>query len=269
MRRLALFSDIHANLLALDAVLDDIDVVDSAIGDRAERSCLGDLIGYGPDPAGVIERIRKSGIPTILGNYDEGVATRRGSCGCYYATDQARSDGDRSYAFTDAELSEADAQWLRSLPSELRLSEGGVRVLLTHGSPRKINEYLLLDRTEKQLARLAAAADADLVCHGHVHIPYHRSFATPERGTVHYISSGSVGKPKDGDPRACWVEVLIGSASDVREAAPVDDALAPAGESDTYVAARVHRVAYDVEAVAGAMLERGLPATLAGALRSA
>ena len=86
-----------------------------------------------------------------------------------------------------------------------------MRVLLAHGSPRKINEYLLLDREDKQLSRLADQAEADVVCIGHIHIPYHRSMTATDGRTVHYVSSGSVGKPKDGDPRAGWVELVIGT----------------------------------------------------------
>jgi predicted phosphodiesterase len=103
MRRIALFSDVHGNLPALDAVLADI----RASG-VAETYCLGDLVGYGPDPAGVIARVRELGIATIRGNYDEGIGTRRGECGCYYATEQAKADGAASYAFTDAALDDVD-----------------------------------------------------------------------------------------------------------------------------------------------------------------
>jgi hypothetical protein len=78
MRRIALYSDIHGNVPALQGVYDDIDAAGIA-----ERYCLGDLIGYGPDPIGVIERVRASGDPLIRGNYDEGVASRAGGCGCY------------------------------------------------------------------------------------------------------------------------------------------------------------------------------------------
>lgn len=247
MRRFAIFSDIHGNLAALEAVLVDIDATGIL-----ERYCLGDLVGYGPEPAGVIERVRSLGIPTIRGNYDDGIGNRRGECGCYYATDQARSDGAASYAITDAAIGDTDAAWLAALPDAIRFEAEGVRVLLTHGSPRKINEYLMPDRTDEQLARLAVGASADLVCVGHVHIPYHRTVdalaatlgSTGRR--IHYVSSGSVGKPKDGDPRACWVEVVIGSAYQV--------------------GAVVHRVSYDVEAVAAAVIAAGLPSTLAEAL---
>jgi predicted phosphodiesterase len=244
VRRIALLSDIHGNLAALDAVLADID----AAGIE-ERCCLGDLVGYGPDPAGVIDRVRASGMPTILGNYDEGIAQRRGECGCYYATPLARSDGAASYAYTEPLVDDGCAAWLLGLAREIRFEQAGLRVLLSHGSPRRINEYLLSDRTDEQLARLAAEAEADLVCVGHIHVPYVRSLAGPDGARVVYVSDGSVGKPKDGDPRACWAELLLGDAGEV-------DAV-------------FHRVAYAVEAVAAAMRAAGLPETLVAALSAA
>ena len=263
MRRFALLSDVHGNLTALEAVLADIDA--AGVG---ERYCLGDLVGYGPEPAAVIARIRSLGIVTVRGNYDEGIGNRRGECGCYFATDQARSDGALSYAFTDGALSDTDAAWLADLPDEVRFKAEGVRVLLTHGSPRRINEYLLPDRTDEQLAQLAVAASADLVCVGHVHIPYHRAMLVGDGRRVHYVSSGSVGKPKDGDPRAAWVEVAIGSRKEVGAFAPNDPAVERAGVG-SWVGAIVHRVAYDVDSVADAVVAAGLPPTLAEALRRA
>ena len=201
-----------------------------------------------------------------MGNYDEGVAHRRGECGCYYATEQARVDGAASYDFTDAALGDEQRAWLAELPGEIRFEHEGARVLLAHGSPRKINEYLLPDRTDEQLARLADAAQADVVCVGHIHIPYHRVLDGAS-GSVHYVSSGSAGKPKDGDPRACWVELLLGAEAEVLAAADGDHAVARAGATDIAVGLVVHRVAYDVESVASAMLAAGLPPTLAEALR--
>jgi predicted phosphodiesterase len=244
VRHIALISDIHGNLTALDAVLADIDA--ARIG---ERYCLGDLVGYGPDPKGVVDRMRASGIPTVLGNYDEGIGLRRGDCGCYYATPLARSDGEAGYAFTEAQIDDDRAAWLAGLPHELRFTHGGRRVLLVHGSPRKVNEYLLPDRTDEQLVRLAKAADADIVCVGHVHMPYHRVLAGSDGTRIDYVSVGSVGKPKDGDPRACWTELTLGDEGSVD--------------------ADFHRVAYDIETVAAKMRAAGLPDTLITALRDA
>jgi len=260
MRRFALFSDVHGNIRALEAVLADMD----ARG-VAERYCLGDLVGYGAEPASVVERIRSLGIPTVRGNYDDGVGARRGECGCYYATPEAREDGAASYDFTDSALDDADHDWLAALPDEIRFEAEGVRVLLAHGSPRKINEYLLPDRTDAQLIRLAKEADADLVCVGHVHIPYHRSLLAEDGRHVHYVSSGSVGKPKDGDPRACWVEVVIGTAEQV-EAEAGSDVSAEQAAGESWVGVLAHRVLYDAEGAAKAVLAAGLPPRLAGGL---
>lgn len=263
LRRIALFSDIHGNLVALDAVLADV----ARAGVR-EMYCLGDLVGYGPDPEGVIDRVKALGIPTILGNYDEGVGNRRGECGCYYGSEQGRRDGTASYSFTDRAVDDEHAAWLAALPKALGFEERGARVLLVHGSPRKINEYLLPERTDEQLARLAEAAGADVVCVGHVHVPYHRMLQGSQ-GTVHYVSAGSVGKPKDRDPRACWVELLLGTADEVMAGTPEHARATSAGATETWVAAIIHRVDYAIDDVQRQMLRAGLPPTLAAALRSA
>lgn len=267
MRRISLFSDVHANTVALDAVLADV-----AASGISDVYCLGDLVGYGPDPAGAVERIRSRNIPTVRGNYDEGVGTRRGECGCYYATEQAKSDGAASYAFTDGALDDADHAWLAVLPTELRLEYEGARVLFAHGSPRRINEYLLPDRTAAQLTRLADAANADVVCIGHIHTPYHRVLTADDGRAVHYVSSGSVGKPKDGDSRAGWVELVFGTKAEVNAACPDDHAAGPVGMPGTervWLGTVVHRVAYDVDRVVAAVVAAGLPRTLAEALRTA
>jgi len=257
-----MFSDVHANLLALEAVLADIQR--EAIG---EIYCLGDLVGYGPDPGGVVERVRGLGIPTIRGNYDDGIGNRRGGCGCYYSTEQAESEGAISYAFTEAALEDAQVDWLASLPDQIRFEHRGVRLLLAHGSPRKINEYLLPDRGDRQLARLADEAKADVVCVGHVHVPYHRTLEGTDGRTIHYVSSGSVGKPKDGDPRAGWVELALGSEEEVGRHASGDESRSVAGLTETWAGTVVHRVAYDVEATADSVIRAGLPAAFAEALR--
>jgi predicted phosphodiesterase len=254
-RRFALYSDVHGNVSALEAVYQDMD--DAGV---LERYCLGDLVGYGADPAGVIERVRRSGDPVVQGNYDRGVGGRLGDCGCYYATEQARADGQASYDFTSANIDDVDAEWLAALPVELRLEHQGARVLLCHGSPRKVNEYLLPDRTDSQLERLAREASAEVVCVGHVHVPYHR---TPAPG-IHYVSSGSVGKPKDGDPRACWVELVLGDAEVM--AAVNDSSAAVVGATGVWLAAIAHRVPYAVDVEAAAMRAAGLPESLARAI---
>lgn len=260
MRRIALISDVHGNTKALDAVLAEIG--SSGVG---SVFCLGDLIGYGPDPSGVVERIRALGMPSLLGNYDEGVASRSGDCGCFYPSEQARADGEASYEFTTAAVSDSDAEWLLALPREFRVCEMGVRLLFVHGSPRKLNEYLLPDRSATSFLRIAREAEADVVCVGHVHVPYHLVFERDDGGFVHFVSAGSVGKARDEPGRACWVELLVGDEEQVRSAAS-DSAAAPAGSDGAWLGISVHHVDYDVESVAAAMREEGLPETLVASM---
>ena len=262
MRRFALYSDIHGNIAALDAVLADIE----AAG-LTERYCLGDLVGYGPEQSAVIARVRETGDPVIRGNYDDGVGFRKGQCGCYYATAEAKADGEESYRFSDEALNDEEHAYLAGLLDEVRFEVEGVRVLLCHASPRRINEYLMPDRPDSNLAKLAELADADLICFGHVHLPYHRTVRLDSGRIAHFVSDGSVGKPKDGDPRACWAEIIIGSAEEVDAYAPNDSAAECAGGS--WVGVRFHRAEYDVDAVAEAVVAAGLPVRLANALRTA
>ena len=229
--------------------------------------CLGDLVGYGPDPSGVVARMRQSGIKTIGGNHDDMSAVRRPRRTGTQAGSSGDTDGARSYAFTNEALTESDRLWLASLPASLRFEQAGLRVLLVHGSPRLIDEPLTLQSDDRLLADLATRAAADIVCVGHIHVPYHRQVSVGAT-TAHYVSSGSVGMPMDGDTRACWVELVIdpagsGSAAESSEARA--KATDPAAQP--HVAVEVHRCAYDAEAVAEAVLSAGLPTALADALR--
>lgn len=223
-RRIALYSDIHANVPALEAVLADI-----VCAGIAERYCLGDLVGYGSDPSGVITLVQAAGDPVVRGNYDDGVGRRLGGCGCYYPTDEDKVTGAESYARTDAALDDSEHEYLADLLDDIRLEVLGARVLLCHGSPRRINEYLMPDRPESNLAKLADLGGADVVCVGHVHIPYHRVLTADDGRAVHYVSDGSVGKPKDGDSRPCWAELVFGTKAEVNVACEGDRAAGPVG----------------------------------------
>lgn len=237
MESLALFSDVHGNRWALEAVLRDVDSTG-----LSQIYCLGDLVGYGADPMGVIDVLRARGVQTILGNYDEGIAWETGDCGCFYPDEEARRIGEASYAFTVAEVTADHKAYLRTLPRELHVNLAGKKVHLVHGSPRRINEYLLRDRDERTFLRLAEAETDDVLCFGHTHDPWFRWY-----GGKLFVSVGSVGRPKGGDPRAAYV---ILSAF-------------PGGPIDV----EIRRVFYDVEAAARAVLAAGLPITLADMLR--
>jgi putative phosphoesterase len=192
--RIAIFSDVHGNLPALDAVL-------ANIGSQQPDAiyCLGDLVGYAPFPNEVVERIRQEAIPTIMGNYDDGVGFERDDCGCAYREEDEKRRGDQSLAWTKTHVTSENKAFLRTLKPEIRFDADGRRVLLVHGSPRKINEYLFEDRPIASFQRLAASSNADIIVYGHTHKPY-----TKLVDGVLFLNAGSVGKPKDGDRRACY-----------------------------------------------------------------
>jgi putative phosphoesterase len=192
--RIAILSDIHGNLPALEAVL-----ADAASRHVDTMYCLGDLVGYAPFPNEVIERIRREAIPTIMGNYDDGVGFERDECGCAYREEEEKRRGDQSLAWTKAHVTDENKAFLRTLKPEIRCEVDGRRVLLVHGSPRKINEYLFEDRPMSSFQRLAASSNADILVYGHTHKPYTKSV-----DGVLFLNVGSVGKPKDGDWRACY-----------------------------------------------------------------
>lgn len=251
--KIALFSDIHANLPALEAVLADMDTKQpDAV------YCLGDLVGYAPWPNEVIDLIRARRIPTIAGNYDEGIGLHSDECGCAYKTDEDKATGKVSIRLTNAWVDAARRAYLRDLPAHIavdfRFGGESLRLLLVHGSPRKINEYLFEDRDEKSLLRILKDANADIMAFGHTHKPWHRALADGPHFR-HAINTGSVGKPKDGDPRACYVLLHL-------------DAHASKTSKES-IRVEFVRVPYDVEKAAQAIEKSELPDRLAGMLREA
>ena len=206
--RIAIFGDLHANRAATEAVLASID--------RAQPDavyCLGDLVGYGAFPIETIDLIRARAIPTIMGNYDDGVGFDRDDCGCAYRDAGERERGQQSLVWTRAVTTDDRKAWLRTLAPEIRFTVHGVRVRLVHGSPRRMNEYLFEDRDPASLARIAAVADAEVLVFGHTHKPWARDI-----DGVQFVNAGSVGKPKDGDPRAGWLLLTIDASGTVTSA---------------------------------------------------
>ena len=235
--RVAVLSDIHANLPALDAVLADAGDVDAIWQ-------LGDVVGYGPDPDGVVDRLRSIGAIGVRGNHD--AAAVGGT-----EIDWFNADARRAMEWTRSTIAPETRAWLAALP-ERRTTDG---VELVHASPREpVWEYVL--------SKDAARANLEVVntpigLHGHTHLPVawvedrHRidllrpaageSLELGDRKAL--INPGSVGQPRDGDPMASYL------------------VLDPGSGRMTW-----HRVAYDVEAVQAAMRAVGLPASLAARL---
>ena len=191
---IAVFSDVHGNLPGLQAILADVES-----RSLSNIICLGDLVGYGPFPNEVAALVAERAIPTVMGNYDQGIGFATGDCGCAYKTAEQRAEGAASLAWTDAVASDETRAFLRTLEDRFVVETAAGELLAVHGSPRRINEYLFEDRPESAMARMAGANPARAIVFGHTHIPYVREVA----GTA-FVNVGSAGRPKDGDWRVCY-----------------------------------------------------------------
>ena len=238
MDYITVFGDIHANMPALAAGLADMDA-----RKLANRYCLGDLVGYGVQPNEVVAAVRALGVPVIMGNYDDGVGQESDDCGCAYKDPVAEALGKRSIAWTNERTTAENKAYLRTFVPSIPLRLSDLNVLLVHGSPRKINEYLYEDRPAAGMERIMDAAEVDVLVCGHTHLPYHRVLPSGR----HIVNAGSVGKPKDGDPRAGYT------------------VLRAEGE---VLSVEFIRVNYDIEAAAGAIEATTMPHEFAAMLRA-
>jgi predicted phosphodiesterase len=246
MKRLALISDIHANLPALRAVLADID-------DRANVDAvyhLGDLTGYAPWPNEVVSLLRDRAIAGISGNYDSTVATDYKHCGCRADTPHDEELSHISFEWTRSHVTPETKKYLGTLPFRLDIRPfgghvSGPTITLVHGNQTLNTVYVTEDRSDAFLEKMAkdlGSRPQDVICFGHTHKPWQRVVEG-----VQFVNTGSVGRPKDGDPRAGYV-LLITEGSAVR--------------------VEFIRVAYDVDEAARAIRDSELPAEFADFLKS-
>ncbi len=242
----ALISDIHANLPALESVLTDI-ARRPEIGGTYH---LGDLVGYAPWPDETVGLIERAGIAGVAGNYDSTVATDYKHCGCKYEDPVQEQLSHVSYEWTRAHVSTATKRFLGALPFRLDLlpnggHQAGPRVILVHGTPTLNTLYWTEDRPDDFCLKMASHAGAkpgDVLAFGHTHKPWHR-----EVGGIHFVNTGSVGRPKDGDPRAGYVLLDIGAGP---------------------VRVEFVRVTYDLERAVEGILRSDLPDAFAEYLRT-
>ena len=240
-----LISDIHANLPALEAVLAE---VAKASPDSIHH--LGDLVGYGPWPNETVERLRTAGMEGVAGNYDSTVATDSPHCGCRADSPRDEELAHISYEWTLKAVSPESKKFLASLPFRIDVRPrgghvAGPTIILLHSTPVNNLVYVTEDRSDTFLTKMAQQAGAkagDIICFGHTHKPWHRVV-----DGIHFVNTGSVGRPKDEDPRACYVVIDTGH--------------------DAPVIAFV-RTSYDIERTCKGILEAGLPADFAEFLRT-
>jgi diadenosine tetraphosphatase ApaH/serine/threonine PP2A family protein phosphatase len=230
----ALLSDIHANWIALEAVLSDLAAQDGV----EDVICLGDVVGYGPEPDRCLEHVRSSGWLTLVGNHDR-------ACTDPTVLGWFNADAAAAVRWTITQLNSEQLDWLRALPE--RGERAGSQ--LVHASPRDpVYEYILDSETAEANLRLIG----DGLCfHGHTHVPgvFHVEHGELTHSYLHgcvpvagpaLVNPGSVGQPRDGDPDASY------------------GLWDPEASSFEF-----RRVPYDREVVKRAILDRGLPPRLA------
>jgi len=243
---IALISDVHANLPALEAVLADI----ARRNDIAATYHLGDLVGYAPWPDKTVALLREANIIGIAGNYDSTVASDYKHCGCKYEDPRQEELSHISYDWTRRHVSRETKAALGRLPFRLdvRLAGGhqsGSTLVLVHGTPTLNTLYWTEDRPDsfcRQMARVAGAKAGDVIAFGHTHVPWQRAV-----DGIHFLNAGSVGRPKDGDWRACYVVLRFAEGA---------------------LRAEFVRVEYDIEQAVRGIRESELPNDFAGHLRT-
>jgi putative phosphoesterase len=252
--RIALFSDIHANLPALEAFFADVESINVDA-----LYCLGDLVGYNIWPNEIIQEIRKRKIATLAGNHDEAIGnmvnTRK-------EIDVAvMSNGAISKEFTNQLLTEDNRAYLLTLPKHIRLefqfNAEKISILLVHGSPNSIDEYLFAERPKQELIEMMKTSNADILCFGHTHKPFHKVLDVPMNGITYYkhaINIGSVGKPKDNNTKGCYVILELNKNASLLDEKSIN--------------VEFIRFEYDIEKVAKAIEDCVLPNEFATNLRN-
>jgi putative phosphoesterase len=234
--KIAVFGDIHGNIESLEAAYDAAMILKP---DKIFH--LGDLGGYAPFVNEVVNFLIEHGIEGVQGNYDEAVGNDREHCGCKAEDPVQEKMANRSFAWTKSHVSPKSRDYMKDLPKEITFDVGSRKVQLFHATPRKNNLYWYEDRPDKFFREMAEKVKADVMIYGHTHKPYWKDI----NGKI-FINAGSVGKPKDDDPRACVAIVEI---------------------TQKAVKTEFIRVPYLVEKVAAAIIASGLPAYFAEKLR--
>ena len=223
--RIAVISDIHSNIYALNEVLADIKNrhIDLTV-------CTGDLVGYATRPNEVIETLKEEKILTIMGNYDEAIGNFKIICGCDYPDPKDAEKAGLSMHFTSEETKPENKTYLRNLPKEATFTFNNKTIKFVHGSTRVINEYL--KENSKEAEEVMGELVEDILVCGHTHIPYSKYY-----GEKLLVNAGSVGKPKTNTPDANYVIIDIQNEDEI-------------GQKEPSVKVEIIEVTYDFEKMA-------------------
>jgi putative phosphoesterase len=220
--RIAVLSDLHGNLLALDACLADLE----SQGGAEAVVVAGDLCLDGPKPKKVLQRLEEIGASCVRGNKDRYLYDDS-------ATEKLSSGEMAQVGWTRRDLGERWLGWLRELPFALRIGEDENQLLIVHANPLNDDEHLWPDADDATLTRLVGDEHATAIAFGHLHLPYVRIW----KGRM-LVNVASAGLPKDGDPRACYAIFT---------------------ERDAGWQVKHRRVAFDVKRVATQLADSGIP----------
>jgi diadenosine tetraphosphatase ApaH/serine/threonine PP2A family protein phosphatase len=206
--RVALFGGIYSNYLALGAALRlararDVDVT----------VALGDFGAFGPHPDRTLETLRDAALPALMGNYEESLSSGAEDCHCGYTDPRDNAFAQVSYDYTRSNTAAEHKRWMGTLPGQIRLRLGRARLLLCHGSPRRINEFLWGSTTPGPfIRRLVAEHEADVVVCTHTGLHWSR-FVEPGRGVV---NCGALGRPANDGRTNVWFALLEAEGDGVR-----------------------------------------------------
>ena len=228
--KIAVISDIHSNIYALDSVLADIETKDVDM-----IVCTGDLVGYGTRPNEVIQTLKKNKILTIMGNYDDAIGNLKIVCGCDYPDPKDAEKAGLSMHFTGQTTKVENKEYLRNLPKELIFNFDKKTIRFVHGSTRLINEYL--KENSKEADEVMSELVEDILVCGHTHIPYAKYY-----GEKLLVNAGSVGKPKTGNPNANYVIIDIKNEDEI-------------SKTPSSVEVEIIEVEYDFERIANEIEE--------------
>ena len=229
--QIALLGGVYSNYLALNAALDDID----ARGIE-HIFCLGDLGAFGPHPDKTVNILRERRVVTLQGNYDNSIAFGLDDCQCGYTDPRDNYYAKLSYDYTLRNTSDHHRLWMRTLPQQLRIRLADKHVLLCHGSPRQLNEFMWESTTPTHfLEKMCVDFEADIIACTHTGLHWHRALPNDR----HFLNAGVLGRPANDGTTNVWYTVLSHDGDGVNvEFIPVD---------------------YDYETLAAEMESEGLP----------
>ncbi len=212
-QKIALIGGVYSNYLALEAT-----IADAKSRGADAIFCLGDLGAFGPHPDRVFPLLQQNNIAVVQGNYDNSIGNNLKDCQCGYTDPRDNYFARLSYDYTYANTSEANKQWMKDLPAEIRFNMGKYRVLLCHGSPRKMNEFLWDSTTPTHfLEKLCEDFQADIICATHTGLHWQRSLESDR----HFANVGVIGRPENNGETHVGYMMLTVNPQPVFEYIPI------------------------------------------------